>query len=402
MRIWLSRELGAQAMGLVELAQSAQMLLITPVISGLPAAVSRMCAKAEPAQQVRILRCSIIFALAVSLPLTAAAFFLRTPLCLWLGDIRTMPALLCYLPCIPALGISCVLNGYYYGIGRPMPPAFCEILEQIVRFFLTVRLVALLRGWPVMLRSAAPAAAALIGETAALLLMLLLSARVLFFEKSEGSRRKLYGEVLSLALPLTGMRLVSSLMRTAQSVLIPARLQRAGLTSAQALAQFGMLSGMLMPILMIPSFITCSLCMVIQPEMTRRQSEGRALRRPIARLLKITFLLGAAAMLGVFLAAPVFSGTLYRQPALLAMLRRCCPLIPIMALCQVSSGIMNALGMQGTSLRISLAASFLSVLLMFVLAALPNLKLYGVMIATAAAQLLTLFLNLRALYHSAA
>ena len=32
LRLWLSRELGAQTMGLVELAQSAQMLLITPVV----------------------------------------------------------------------------------------------------------------------------------------------------------------------------------------------------------------------------------------------------------------------------------------------------------------------------------------------------------------------------------
>ena len=47
LRLWLSRELGAQTMGLVELAQSAQMLLITPVVTGLPVAVSRMCAKTE-------------------------------------------------------------------------------------------------------------------------------------------------------------------------------------------------------------------------------------------------------------------------------------------------------------------------------------------------------------------
>ena len=33
LRIWLSRELGAAAMGLVELAHSAQQLLITPVLT---------------------------------------------------------------------------------------------------------------------------------------------------------------------------------------------------------------------------------------------------------------------------------------------------------------------------------------------------------------------------------
>jgi len=397
MRIWLSRELGAQAMGLVELAGSAQMLLITPVVSGLPAAVSRMCAKSEPEYQIRVLRGGMTLALLISLPLTAAAFWLRTPLALWLGDVRTMPALLCYLPCIPVLGVSCVLNGYYYGIGRPMPPAVCEILEQVVRFFLAVRLVSLLRGWPDMLRAAAPAAAALIGETVSLLLMLLLSARLLLPGKTHGGRLAVYKEMLALALPLTGMRLVSSLMRTVQSVLVPARLQLSGLSGAQALARFGMMSGMLMPILMIPSFITCSMCMAAQPEITRRQSEGRVLRKPISRLLAATLSLGLFFMLGVYLFAPVFSGMLYREPALLALIRRCCPLIPVMALCQVSSGLMNALGLQGSSLRISLFSGLLSVLVMFVLAAQPHLQLYGVMIAIASAQLLTLALSMHAL-----
>jgi len=163
-----------------------------------------------------------------------------------------------------------------------------------------------------------------------------------------------------------------------------------------------MMSGMLMPVLMIPSFITCSLCMVAQPEITRRQSEGRALRRPILRLLKTTFALGFLAMLGAYLLAPLFSGMLYREPALLGLIRRCCPLIPVMALCQVASGLMNALGLQGTSLRISLASNLLSVLLMYVLAVMPQLQIYGVMIAMACAQLLTLSLSLRALFQKAA
>lgn len=397
MRIWLSHELGAQAMGLVELAQSAQMLLITPVVSGLPAAVSRLCAKSQPKEQVRVLHCGMALALFVSIPLTIAAFFFRTPLALWLGDIRTMPALLCYLPCIPVLGVSCALNGYYYGMGRPVPPAICEILEQLVRFFLSVRLVSLLRGWPVMLRAAAPAAASLIGETAALILMLLIAARVIFFSESKGSRRAIFSEMIALALPLTGMRLVSSLMRTAQSVLIPARLQLSGLSSAQALSRFGMMSGMLMPVLMIPSFITCSLSMAAQPEITRRQCDGCDLRRPILRLLRITLCLGLFAMAGVYALAPVFADTLYRESALLDLIRRCCPLVPIMALCQVASGLMNALGLQGTSLRITLAAGLLSVLAMYVLAAQPTLQLYGAMIAMAASQVLTLALSLRSL-----
>lgn len=397
-RIWLSRALGAQAMGLVELTHSAQMLLITPVVSGLPAAVSRMCAKSQPARQVRVLRCGISLALLTGVPVAVLAFVFKTQLALWLGDLRTLPALLIYLPCIPVLGVSCALNGYYYGKGKPVPPALSELLEQLVRLFLCIRLVFALRGWPTMLRAAIPAAASLLGETASLVLMLLIAARAILFAPGEGSRRAVYREMLSLALPLTGMKLVSSLMRTVQSALIPARLQISGLPASEALSRFGMLSGMLMPVLMLPSFITCSLCMVAAPELTRRQANGTPQKSLVQRILGGTLLVGLCAMAGVWLFAPLIADTLYRQAELLPLLRRCCVLVPVMALSQVVSGLMNGLGLQGTSLRIALFANLLSVLLMYILAAQPALQLWGAVIAMAAVQAVTLALSLRALF----
>lgn len=397
MRIWLSRELGALAMGLVELASSAQMLLISPIVSGLPAAMSRMCAKSNTAEQVRILRSGVLLSLLVSLPLTVLAFVLRTPICLWLGDVRTMPALLIYLPCLPVLGVSCALNGYCYGSGKPVPPALSEILEQIVRFFLTIRLLTLLRSWPTMLRAAIPALCTLAGETTALLLMMILIGRTLFSFPAQGSRRAIMRELIALALPLTGMRLVSSLMRTVQSVLIPARLQNSGLPAGEALSQLGMMNGMLMPVLLLPSFITCSMSMVAAPELTRRQAQGYGQRRLVLRVLAAAFAIGIAAMAGVYLCAPIFAEKLYRQAELLPLLRRCCPLIPVMALCHVVSSLMNGLGLQGTSLRISIGANLVSTLLMYILAAHPSLRLWGVIAAMTAAQAVTLGFSLRAL-----
>lgn len=406
MRIWLSRELGAQAMGLVELAQSAQMLLITPVVSGLPAAVSRMCAQRKGREQTRVLTSGALLALGVSLPVAVLAFLLREPLALWLGDLRTLPALVVYLPCIPILGVSCAFNGYYYGTGRPVPPALSELLEQIVRFVLCVRLVGLLRAFPLTLRSAIPALASLAGETAGLLFMLLIAAlaalggcarRASGAHAPASSSGAILREMLALALPLTGMKLVTSLMRTVSSALIPVRLRISGLSAAEAIGRFGMLHGMMMPVLMLPSFVTCSLSMVASPELSRRQAEGKPLGRLTRRVLLATLLIGLPAMAAVWLFAPLFAGPIYRQAELLPLLRFACPLVPVLALCHVTGGLMNGLGLQGQSLRIALFSNLLSLLLMYVLAALPQLRLWGAVIAMAAGNLLTLGLNLRAL-----
>lgn len=400
LRIWLSRSLGAQTMGLVELASSAQMLLIAPVISGLPAAVSRMCARSQQKRRVRIVRMGMALSLMISLPLTLGAFFMRAELSLWLGDIRTTPALLFYLPCVPVLGVSCVLNGYFYGSGNPVPPAVCELFEQIVRLLLCLKLTAIFSLYPTILRAAIPAAASLLGETASLILMLLFSCRILI-SHAEGGRRQILREMLSLALPLTGMRLVTTLMRTVNTTLIPARLTASGLPAGEALTQLGMMNGMLMPVLMLPSFITCSLTMVGAPELTRRQAQGRPMRGLIQKLLTATLLIGFLSMAAAFLFAPLLAGRLYRQAELEPMIRRWCILVPVMALCQVTGGLMNGLGLQGQSLRICIGSQFLSVLICYTLAARPQLRLHGALIAMAAGQLLALSLNLTTLLREA-
>lgn len=397
LRIWLSRELGAQAMGICELAQSAQMLLITPVVSGIPAAVTRMSAKESEGRRVRTLRCAAALSLAVSLMLALLAFRWREALCAWLGDMRTMPALLLYLPCIPILGVSCVLNGYAYGVGKPIAPAAGELLEQVVRAMLCVRLVYGLRGMPLTLVAAIPAAAALAGETAGFLLILTVSLRALL-RRGEGARRPIFRELLALTLPLTGMRLVSALMQTVNASLIPARLRLFGFSAEQAMASLGIFHGMLKPVLMLPSFIVCSLSMAASPELTRMQAEGKPLAYLSGRMLAATLLVGCGAMAGVFIFAPLIANVFYKQAALLPLLRAACPLVPVMAMNHVCGSMMNALGLQKTSLKISLAASLTGVTAVYCL--IPKIALWGAVVSLAAAQGLTLFFSLRALRRS--
>lgn len=74
----------------------------------------------------------------------------------------------------------------------------------------------------------------------------------MLFAQGEGSRKPVFRELLALALPLTGMRLVSSLMQTVKATLIPARLQLFGLSAAEAMASLGVFHGMHNPFCSCP------------------------------------------------------------------------------------------------------------------------------------------------------
>ena len=81
--------------------------------------------------------------------------------------------------------------------------------------------------------------------------------------------------------------------------------------------------------------------------------------------------IGTLAMAAVWLFAPLLAQTLYRQAELLPLLQGSCILVPVIALSQVTGGVMNALGMTRISLRISMAVEYAGFILLALVCLLP-------------------------------
>ncbi|MBQ9196915.1 MAG: hypothetical protein IJ157_06685, partial [Clostridia bacterium] len=105
LHVALSRILGAEALGVMELSHSAHMLSVAPVTAGLPAAVSRLTAVRGDAAALRAGR-------SLALRMSAALIPLWLLLSPWtarlLGDIRTLPPLLAFAPSVAVQGLTAV------------------------------------------------------------------------------------------------------------------------------------------------------------------------------------------------------------------------------------------------------------------------------------------------------
>ena len=138
LRIVLSRLLGAEAVGVMELSHSAHMLSITPVTAGVPLAVSRMTARD---QNDRALRAGFQLILRLSLCIMPIWLLLSPVIAHLLNEMRVLPSLLFFTPCILILGLSAICNGYSYGCGNAWPPA---IRSRVLRGWHS-RITALIR-----------------------------------------------------------------------------------------------------------------------------------------------------------------------------------------------------------------------------------------------------------------
>ncbi len=394
LRLWISRLLGAEALGVTELASGAHMLALTPAAAGLPSAVSRLTAKAETAEQRQLtLYAGRQMAAWLGLCVTPLFLLLSPLLAKLLGDKRTLPALVFFAPCVLTVGLSSVYDGYFFGQGKALPPALSEGAEQLVRLCVVGALAFLVPRVTVAYRAALPAVASTMGEAAGLIVILAIAGRIPADRRDTrlpGVRKQL----LSLSLPLLLNRLCHTALRSLCGVVIPLRLMAGGLDRAEAMSRLGMFSGMTMPLMFLPCLISGALAAVGGPAMARCKTK-QAESRLAFRLLSAAVGTGLLAAAGVYVLSPYLANLFYRLPELTPLLRAAAPLAVLLPVQQTANGLMTGLGLQKRSLFAGLLGAAATLLCTWQWT--PARGIYGAAFASMTGHGLTLFCELAGL-----
>lgn len=393
LRLLLARWLGAEALGVMEMANAVGMLALTPVTAGIPAAMSRLTALRPPGEQSAVLKAGVGLIRRMAWVLMPALALLSPALAWLLGDMRSLPAMWVNLPDILLLGLCSACTGYCYGQDNALLPAAAECAEQGVRFLLSVVLVLALGQASLGIRAALPGVA----EGIAALVVVMIFRRALPMQGAAPADAALERQLLYLSTPTTLARLCLTGARAMEAVLLPVCLRRSGLSASAATAQYGLLSGMALPSMMLPGIVTSALCMVTGPAITRAEGNARLLRCTMRRMLLPALGIGLACTLALFSGAELIALWLYHTPELAALLRLMSPCALLFALHQVQMGMITGLGLQRRALTGTILSSCVSLAAMAALSVHPGLRLFGAAIATMLGQLITVLWDARIL-----
>lgn len=353
LRLWLSRNLGAEALGVMELASGVHALAVTPGAAGLPGAVSRLTALADSEEErAVVLRSARRIAWRIGLILAPIFFFSSPWIARILGDSRTLPSLMLYAPCVLLVAVACVYDGASFGQGRPLPPALGELTEQLVRLAAVLGLSFLIPRVTVAWRAAIPAAATVLGEAAGLAIV----RRLVRYPRAVGgirADRQVQARLRRLSLPLLLNRLTHTGLHSLCGVIIPLRLAASGLSHSEALSRLGMLNGMAMPLMFLPGLFSGALAAVGGPAVARCRDRGRENALAL-RMIAWSLAAGAVFALALYRLAPLLAARLYRLPELTFLLRACCPLAVLLPVQQTVGGVLTGLGLQKKALTAGL------------------------------------------------
>ena len=245
--------------------------------------------------------------------------------------------LLYLLPSIIAMSLYSPIMGYFWGENNYFCVSMVEFIEQIIRIVLSIILINIniLNNHMI---------AACIGLTIACAISSTIGY-ILYFKKAKFVPSLKYTkEIASSTIPLTLMRLVSSTIQPIINIIVPICLIGIGYTSTESLELIGIIFGMCMPIITIPSTIIGSINMVILPDVSASSKNNAILNNKIKTNFKL-IIICSFIMLPIFmvLAEPICL-VLYSNITVGYYLCFTSFLIIPMSIHQYFSSIMNALG----------------------------------------------------------
>lgn len=293
-RIFLSRSIGAEGVGLYQVALSVFSLLLTACCSGIPITVSRLMTKYRAQNQKdkisKVITAGLAFTLMTTLPVCIIFFALKNHLGILFADDRCINIFLVILPGLVFTSLYSVFRGVFWGNKDFLPYSIIELLEEAVMIIVGIILIT---GCSGVYEGAYYAGLAVL---ISFLFSFTLSTIIFFVKKNKLKNPKTeFKPLLSSAMPITVMRTANSLIISLVSIILPLRLMAIGMSSSSAMHAYGSAVGEAIPILFIPSTLIGSFTIVLIPCLAENyyKKEYDKLKTDIEKALKFTVLITA-------------------------------------------------------------------------------------------------------------
>lgn len=398
-RIALPRVIGAEGVGLYQMGYPFLIVIITIITGGIPLALAKLIAEAETQRnEARIQKL-----LWSSLAITASLSILFTAICIsaapWitqnlLTDARVYYTFMWMSPIILLVSISAVFKGYFQGRQNMIPTAVSQVCETLMRIFFVLLFAYMMLPRGVEYAAAGAMAGVLVGELCGLIIIMYFywqnrKGYSSFSKASIGSmsaykpNQNIIKRILRISLPVTASRLVGSLSYFLESIAIVQSLAIAGVATAVATAQYGMLQGMIIPILLLPSALTFSLSVSLVPSLSEAaaRNDMQTIHKRLQQSLRLALVTGAPFAVIMYVLADPICLYLFNITGLNIMLKMMAPIALFIYFQAPLQAALQALDKPGSALVNTFIGAAVKLILIYLLATKPSFGILGAIMA---------------------
>ncbi len=398
--VYVSNEIGLAGMGLMELIMSVFSFSVIVACSGIGLGSTRLVAEelAKNAHRGIIYamrNCfiySTLFGVLTGLVLFFGADFIGTVL---LGDERTVKCLPILALSLPFYSAQCVIYGYFNAVRKSFITSIAQLFEVGFRIAMTVYFLKTSIEFGIEETCLGLMKASTLSEVFAFSIMIILYLfDVKKYRKGNEFGANLKQRMLKISLPVAFSSYLCSALFSIRNIMIPMGLVKYGLSRDDALSQFGVISGMVVPLILFPAAFLSTFSSLIIPEITEayKLNNQKKIDTMVTKVFQVT-LIFTIGIIGIFLKYSSELGmVVYKNINIGFYIKVLTPLALIAYLDGITDAMLKGLDKQVNSMFYNIFDSTFSIILVFFM--LPKFGLNGLLLVMFASKLLNTFLSI--------
>lgn len=294
-KIVMTRLMGTEGIGLYMMILPTFSLFIALAQAGFPVAISKLVAEDNKNNKrlvFSLIPLSLLINVVLMIVIIIIAPFLSTNL---LHDKRCLYGILAISVVIPLTSLSSICRSYFFGKEKMLPHIISNLSEDIIR------LILIIIGVPFVIQKGLDYAVCyviltnIISELTSILILFFFIPKNAKITKQDLIPSKVYiKDSLNISIPNTAGRLIGSIGYFLEPIVLTSSLLYVGYSNKFIVNEYGIISGYVLPILLLPSFFTLAISQALLPVVSNLYSKKdiRGTKRKIKQGIFFSLLIG--------------------------------------------------------------------------------------------------------------
>lgn len=405
-KIPLTYILREEGMAVYNTAFTVYVMFLSFIISGIPTAVSKTVAQSDERGAFMITDISEKVLSVLGIAASAALYFGAEFFALAMKEPGAINAIRIIAPSVflVALGTGC--KSFFHGASSMTVPAVSQVAESVIKLAVGYVLAVML----VKLGKEAGAAGAVAGVTVgefiatAILLGAYLFMRLKVRVKStKEEKRNVLKELVSIAFPLLIAEVVLNAVSVTDTSVLRTRMLSAGLSEEEARFLYGSFTGYAMTVFNLPVGILATIGVSLLPAVASAVADKNMLRakKALNSGVELTLFISVPSAVMLWLIPGELLEMLFHNSSSALLLKFMAPCVVTVSLVQLLSAVIQACGNVVLPSVFITCGLILKIGIMWVLCAMPKYNIYGTVIASNAAYLFVLIIEIIAVKKTA-
>ena len=294
-RIITTRIIGLEGIGLYMMIMPTYGLFITIATLSLPIAISKLVSENKRNNKnvvLGIIPIAMFIDIVLVLILVLSSNFIANTL---LQNKSLYAPILAMSITLPFITLSNIIRGYFFGKEKMIPHVTSNIVEQIIRIIMTIIITPYLLKYGVISAITGIVLYNVVSELLSILvLFIFIPKNVTITKKDIIPAHDNIKDIFKISIPTTAGRIISSIGVFLEPIIITYVLLKIGYSSTEITNEYGIISGYIFPMVMMPQFLSGAISSALLPAISKYHSQKNTsqIKRKLYLAIVISLLIG--------------------------------------------------------------------------------------------------------------